>query len=453
MTENIAKLVVPLPEDVLKLKNFGDFAGAEKLINFKLEKDISEILKERLRLELDILKVMKENEYPYDLKQAVEVMKENLTSYDNGELEELKDQGLVDWMYINGDVHFQRRFFLNLSSTDPKYKARLKQQENNEERQNELNDNVRLMKEKGSRKVKIRLRSSIKVKKNHERVGDFVRVHLPIPKDCQQVSEIKILRTTPEATVIAPVDSAQRTVCFETKLESNQEFSVEYEYVNQVNYVELDPKKAEPVDITSDLGEQDPHIRFTPFLKALEKEIIGTEQNPIKQARRIYDYVTTKVNYSYMREYCTIDNISEYAAVNQKGDCGVQALLFITLCRIAGIPSRWQSGLYVTKFYTGCHDWAQFYVAPYGWVFADLSFGGSSYRSNNLERWNYYFGNLDIYRMPANSEIQAPFTPEKKQFRADPVDNQRGEFEYVDEGMIYANLEVAQELISMQELD
>ena len=37
-----------------------------------------------------------------------------------------------------------------------------------------------------------------------------------------------------------------------------------------------------------------------------------------------------------MREYFTISNISEYAATNLKGDCGVQAILFITLCRIAG---------------------------------------------------------------------------------------------------------------------
>ncbi len=48
-----------------------------------------------------------------------------------------------------------------------------------------------------------------------------------------------------------------------------------------------------------------------------------------------------------MPEYFLLDDIAEYCAVNQKGDCGVQALLFITLCRIVGIPARWQSGLSV----------------------------------------------------------------------------------------------------------
>ena len=40
------------------------------------------------------------------------------------------------------------------------------------------------------------------------------------------------------------------------------------------------------------------------------------------------------------------------------------ALTFITLCRIAGIPARWESGFAVAPGDAGCHDWARFYVAP-----------------------------------------------------------------------------------------
>ena len=100
-----------------------------------------------------------------------------------------------------------------------------------------------------------------------------------------------------------------------------------------------------------------------------------------------------------MREYFTLpDSIPDYYAAGLRGDCGVQALLFITLCRCAGIPARWQSGLFVTPYAQGCHDWAQFYVAPYGWLFADCSFGGSAWRAGNAERHAFYFGNLDPFR-------------------------------------------------------
>lgn len=139
-----------------------------------------------------------------------------------------------------------------------------------------------------------------------------------------------------------------------------------------MNYVELDPAKVSEEQPDFCLEEQAPHIVFTPYLKELRDELAADETNPIILARRFYDFVTTKVMYSFMREYFTIECIPEYCAINLKGDCGVQALLFITLCRMSGISARWQSGLYVTKYYTGCHDWAQFYVAPYGWVFADL---------------------------------------------------------------------------------
>ena len=67
------------------------------------------------------------------------------------------------------------------------------------------------------------------------------------------------------------------------------------------------------------------------------QEIVGDEINPLLKAKRIYEYVTDRVRYSYVRRYSTILNIPEYAAVNQKGDCGVQAVLFIALCRCAGV--------------------------------------------------------------------------------------------------------------------
>ena len=129
---------------------------------------------------------------------------------------------------------------------------------------------------------------------------------------------------------------------------------------------------------------------------------------------------------------------SEYCAINLKGDCGVQALLFITLCRMSGIPARWQSGLYATKYYTGCHDWAQFYVAPYGWVFADSSFGGSAWREGDKERWNYYFGNLDIFRMPANSEIQKNSCQRKNGSASIRLIIREEEFEYEDHGLRFS---------------
>lgn len=456
MYQDLSYMKIPLPEDVLKLKNYGDFAGAQKMIDHFMTKDIPNALRKRLEIEKDVLKVMGGNEYPYTYEEALEIMTSHLRDFKEEELQYLKEISAADWIYVDGTVHFQRRFYENLIKTRPDLAERVMVEDVDDAQANELkqkllNDNVHYMKEKGGRTVRTQIRATIKAQKDAEEVGRKVTVHLPIPKICQQVSKVDIIAASPEITKIADEDAAQRTVCFETELKADQEFMVEYAYDYHVDYVELDPAKASEEQPDFCTNEQAPHIRFTPYLQELLKEIIGDETNPIIKARKIYDFVTTKVMYSYMREYFTIECIPEYAAINLKGDCGVQALLFITLCRMTGIPARWQSGLYATEFYTGCHDWAQFYVAPYGWVFADLSFGGSAWRMGNTERWNYYFGNLDIFRMPANSEIQMEFTPEKKWLRIDPIDNQRGEIEYEDHGLSFDQVEVEQILVSMED--
>ena len=440
MYQDLSYMKIPLPEDVLKLKNYGDFAGAQKMIDHFMTKDIPNALRKRLEIEKDVLKVMGGNEYPYTYEEALEIMTSHLRDFKEEELQYLKEISAADWIYVDGTVHFQRRFYENLIKTRPDLAERVMVEDVDDAQANELkqkllNDNVHYMKEKGGRTVRTQIRATIKAQKDAEEVGRKVTVHLPIPKICQQVSKVDIIAASPEITKIADEDAAQRTVCFDY----------------HVDYVELDPAKASEEQPDFCTNEQAPHIRFTPYLQELLKEIIGDETNPIIKARKIYDFVTTKVMYSYMREYFTIECIPEYAAINLKGDCGVQALLFITLCRMTGIPARWQSGLYATEFYTGCHDWAQFYVAPYGWVFADLSFGGSAWRMGNTERWNYYFGNLDIFRMPANSEIQMEFTPEKKWLRIDPIDNQRGEIEYEDHGLSFDQVEVEQILVSMED--
>lgn len=456
MYQDLSYMKIPLPEDVLKLKNYGDFAGAQKMIDHFMTKDIPNALRKRLEIEKDVLKVMSGNEYPYTYEEALEIMTTHLRDFKEEELQYLKEISAADWIYVDGTVHFQRRFYENLIKTRPDLAERVMVEDvddaqGNELKQKLLNDNVRYMKENGGRTVRTQIRATIKAKKEAEEVGRKVMVHLPIPKICQQVSKVDIIAASPEITTIAEEDAAQRTVCFETELKADQEFMVEYAYEYHVDYVELDPAKASAEQPDFCTNEQAPHIRFTPYLQELLKELIGDETNPVIKARKIYDFVTTKVMYSYMREYFTIECIPEYAAINLKGDCGVQALLFITLCRMTGIPARWQSGLYATEYYTGCHDWAQFYVAPYGWVFADLSFGGSAWRLGNTERWNYYFGNLDIFRMPANSEIQMEFTPEKKWLRIDPIDNQRGEIEYEDHGLSFDQVEVEETLISMED--
>ena len=125
------------------------------------------------------------------------------------------------------------------------------------------------------------------------------------------------------------------------------------------------------------------------------------------------------------REYSTIKNIPEYVLHNRHGDCGQVSLLFITLCRSAGIPARFQSGFMMHPGNDGLHDWAEIWIDGYGWIPVDQSFGGET-----------YMGALDAYRLIINNDFSREFIPKKKYPRSETVDFQRGEAEW-DGGNLY----------------
>ena len=462
--EDIEHLNVELPEDILKKKWYGDFEGAIRLIDLRLEKDIPYALRKKLELEKIILRILPK-EYTIDFETAFSMVQECIPDMTKEEFLSLQDQSKIDWIYVNGEVRYFRRFLSTLLKVNQDLKERAKKHEYQQEKKESEDDRInqlekqalkeviKALKEKKRLTYHFKIRASVTIKKEAFLPGK-VRVHIPIPVNCMQVCNTKVLMAEPKPMFIADENQEQRTVYFEENLTENKPFCIEYEYDNTVNYIEPDEEVVAATEQpnTFDLSEQSPHILFTPYMKALADEVIGGETNQYKKARRIYDYVTTKITYSFMREYVTIENIPEYAALSGKGDCGVQALVFITLCRIAGIPARWQSGLYTTPYTAGSHDWAQFYIAPYGWLFADCSFGGSAYREGELDRWNFYFGNLDPFRMPANSAFQKEFVPPKKFLRADPYDNQRGEVEYETRGLAYNEFDANRTIIECYEM-
>ena len=450
---DMTPLAIDLPEDVLRAKWCGDFTRCNRLISIYLNNPkVPECTKERLRIEEKIIAALPVD-FQYTEEEAFQMTKEKISDLTYDEFENLIDTSAIEWIYINGKVYCQNRFLSTLLKVHPELAERAGLPKASESpARKELNKNIADMKKDGKSEWHMRLRAKLKLHDDAFVPNETLKVHLPIPKDAINMKNIKILSSSFEPKTIGSMSDPQRTIYFEEKLSENKQFDVEYEYDSVVNYIDLkDKKNIELAGKTEqpnfETQELYPHIRFTPFIKALCAELSGDEKNPVLLARRFYDYCTTKVTYSYMREYFLITEIPDYCGLGLKGDCGVQALLFITLCRCAGIPAKWQSGVYVNPYDVGCHDWAQFYIAPFGWLFADPSFGGSAFRAGDYERHDYYFGNLDPFRMVANSEYQGALIPEKKHLRVDPYDNQRGEAEYEDKGISYSERDCDWDLI------
>ncbi|HNO77208.1 MAG TPA: serine hydrolase [Phycisphaerae bacterium] len=278
---------------------------------------------------------------------------------------------------------------------------------------------------------------TITIKPGNARVksGATVRCWLPFPQEYRQQRDVRLIRSDPEASEIAPKDAPQRTIYFERKIEDVNApltFSATFEFTTSAYCPLPDPAQAKPYDKTSELyrtytAERAPHIVFTPKVRQIVKEVVGDETNPLQAARKIFRWIDANVPWCAEMEYSTIFNLSDKGLTAGRGDCGVQGMSFITLCRAAGIPARWQSGWETKPINWNMHDWSEFYVEPWGWLPADASYGLQDHP--NVRVRDFYCGNLDPYRMIVNLDYGQELIPPKTSFRSEPNDFQRGEVE------------------------
>ena len=432
LDDRVRSLSMPLPEDILKRKWGGDLEGAIRAIDLRLETELPDLLRARLVCERERIRRLP-TQYPWNREQAIAKMQELAPKMTEADFDALELAGRIDFIFINGE----KRYFVRFHRTIVKAAELAHIHGRTVNPVSEwLDPMVDKIIEKGELAYRITLDSALQLDADAFVPGEYL-AHLPFPAKNAQQSDICLLEGAPDG--MGAEDAHARTVWWRKHLDQWEDFRVKYSYVSRIRYADPlhQPAPAQPLypDArpveAADLSEQEPYILFTPYLRQLAADLAAGETEPVRKAWKFYEFVTTKVKYSFMRDYFQVDNLGEYCAVNLKGDCGLQALLFIILCRIAGIPARWQSGLSVEPDYVGSHDWAQFYLEGWGWLFADCSYGGSAFRCGSEKRHAFYFGNLCPMRMAANRTYQAEIEPALTGLRVDPFDNQSGELERI----------------------
>ena len=267
--------------------------------------------------------------------------------------------------------------------------------------------------------------------------GEVIRCWLPYPReDNRRQSEVELLSASSADYQIAPKETLHRTLYMEKRAEKNRptQFSVAYRFTSSAEWFDLKEEQMRPYHTESDLykkytAESAAHVLFTPEIRHLSGHIVGNGDSPLQKVRKIFTYINDAYPWASAREYSTVPNIPEYVIDNRHGDCGMVSLLFITLCRLNGIPAKWQSGFMLHPGGVNLHDWAEVYFEGVGWVPVDQSFGIPPFAEDNDTR--YFFSNgIDAYRLIVNDDFSAPLVPEKHFTRSETVDFQRGEVEW-----------------------
>ena len=309
--------------------------------------------------------------------------------------------------------------------------------------------------------VKHRFSHIITLRGDHPKIksGSTVRVWMPFAQEYRQQRDVKLVHAFPEPKLIAPTaidgnpitGAPQRTVYFEVVVEDPSKplvFEEILEYTSFAYYPKLDASLVEPLpDDWGDacLTERRPHIAFTPEIRNEVASIVGDEKNPLIKAKQIFRWVSANIPWNAEDEYCIIPSFAIKAYTDRRGDCGVQNTLFITMCRIAGIPSRWQSGFETKPGQWGMHDWAEIYIAPWGWLPADASYGVQ--KSDDPRVADFYCGHQDSYRLIVNLDWGRDLIPTKSSLRSEPADFQRGEVEVDGQNLYFDEWEAKSEVV------
>jgi len=272
--------------------------------------------------------------------------------------------------------------------------------------------------------------------------GEIIRAWLPFPHAGNRQKDIRLISADPPRYILSDGNAALTSVYLEKPALADQptEFKIVFEWTSAASYQPIDPGRVVPVAtndpaLASFMGEEPTHIVYSDEIKQLSQEIVGSETNPYLKARRIFQWVSEHVPWTTAREYSTIECLPRYALACHHGDCGIKTMTFMTLCRLNGIPARWETG-WTTDPVKDMHDWCEIYLAPYGWVPADVTYGLPD-SSDEREKW-FYLGGIDNGRLVVNTDYGQPLYPAKTFFRSEIVDFQRGEAEWRG-GNLYFN--------------
>lgn len=428
--------------DVQSLIAAGKYTAAETKLRSKIADGEAPVTSDPA-IQLEILRRTR-LDFNLTPEQVLREVRQSIPDATEADLAAWRKAGDLQHRIIDGEVRYFRSAAGNLFRLSEAARSRRTNVPGETPKKFDLDQHVReLVKSADAQQaaevfpVKHRINYELTINEGNPRLkpGAMVRVWLPYSQQYRRQQAVKLIDAQPAGAVIADESAPQRTIYFEHQVGDDGKappFRVEFEFETSAYCPQLDAAKVKPYDEQGEIyrqytAERPPHIVFTPEIKKLAQEIVGDETNPLEKARRVFRWVSGNIPWVSEMEYSTIANLSAKGIGARCGDCGVAGLSFVTLCRAAGVPARWQSGWQVKPGNWNMHDWSEIYIEPWGWLPADASYG---VRDDDDPRVRDFFcGGIDPYRLIVNLDYGQPLQPPKTSFRSEPVDFQRGEVE------------------------
>ncbi len=125
---------------------------------------------------------------------------------------------------------------------------------------------------------------------------------------------------------------------------------------------------------------------LSPRVSQLAHHVTASARGPWQAAEDLAKYLDAHERYTFNFKPSTSgDAVNQFLLVTHAGYCDQFSTSFIMMARSLGIPARWVvgygPGTYNIKTHdyvvaaVDAHSWAQVYVAPYGWIPIDPTYG------------------------------------------------------------------------------
>ena len=152
--------------------------------------------------------------------------------------------------------------------------------------------------------------------------------------------------------------------------------------VSAINYLIIPEKTGTlsdiPKEVRKEYLEDGSRYRLSsPYIQETAKKIVGDETNPYWIARKIYNFIIGELYYEMIGGW----DVPEVVLKRGSGSCSEYTFSFVSLCRAAGLPARYQGSIVVrgddASVDEAFHRWAQIYLPNYGWIPVDANRGDS----------------------------------------------------------------------------
>lgn len=123
------------------------------------------------------------------------------------------------------------------------------------------------------------------------------------------------------------------------------------------------------------LADDEKYQINSPVIKNALTEAIGNETNPYWIMRKIHQWLIQKLTYVMDGMWDTAPTV----ITNGHGSCSEYSFVFISMCRAAGLPTRYVGSTWIKGDETSMdevfHRWIEVYLPGYGWIPTDPTHG------------------------------------------------------------------------------